>query len=172
MQQPRCLFAHGAGGFAQDRELAERMATALGLALDYPRLPDPSLPIQDAARVITDAWEAGSATVLIGHSFGGTATLHALPELEPGPHAVVLLAAPNWGPSGWDVQDYLPPPVPAGLTVQAHHCVDDEVVPVEHLDLNRAMLRGSRGWRHERGGHQFVGLSDQVAAIARVTTDR
>ncbi|OUC79990.1 alpha/beta hydrolase [Gordonia lacunae] len=51
----------------------------------------------------------------------------------------------------------------ASKGVALHHCVDDDVVPVEHLDLNAAVLPSATVHRHLAGGHQFDGLAGVLA---------
>mgnify|MGYP006977644120 FL=1 len=89
--------------------------------------------------------------------------MHVFGEARLAPRNAVLLAMPNWGPDGWDVPQYVFPGT-GSLLPSVHHCVDDDVVPVEHLDLNAAFLTSAPLHRHPVGGHQFDGLADVVAA--------
>ena len=52
---------------------------------------------------------------------------------------------PEWGPDGWDVPELALPEdaadrLPAGVGIELHHCLDDEVVAIEHLYLLAARL--------------------------------
>ncbi|MBD5830809.1 alpha/beta fold hydrolase [Janibacter melonis] len=56
-----------------------------------------------------DAWAACVRTALtpqvrtvVGHSFGGSTVLRMATEADLGVDHLVLLAAPDWGPKGWD----------------------------------------------------------------------
>lgn len=91
-------------------------------------------------------------------------------ESDPGIRRLILLAAPDWGPEGWDVPEFALPEdadaaLPADLQVELHHCLDDEVVPFDHLHqlaarLPRALVRYRR-----QGGHQFE--PPAIGAIVR-----
>jgi len=81
----------------------------------------------------------------------------------------VLLATPDWGPDGRDVDDYALPPdaeqrLASGLRIDLHHCVEDDVVPIDHLDLLSARLPRATVTRHGHSGHQFEG--DALEAVA------
>ncbi|MFW0786430.1 alpha/beta hydrolase [Gordonia sp. CPCC 206044] len=163
----RLLFLHGAGGFDEDRSLADGIAAALGATLDYPRLPDDDMTCaawSSAVRERLTEWPSG--TSLIAHSFGASILLHVLSEigLDHGNSPVALLALPNWGPRGWDIAEYaFRGPEPSRRLV-LHHCRDDAVVPFDHLALNVALLPSAGVRVHPSGGHQFEGLVGAIAA--------
>jgi predicted alpha/beta hydrolase family esterase len=113
------------------------------------------------------AWSAQIAAHLepefdpvVGHSFGGSTFLKMLTEADLGIARLVLLAAPDWGPDGWDVADYALPDdadqrLDPALRIALHHCRDDDDVPVDHLELLAVRLPNATVVRHRHGGHQF-----------------
>lgn len=165
----RILFLHGAGGFVEDRPLAEGFATVFEAALDLPRLPDDDLSVQAWSAIACEGLAAlGPDDLVIAHSFGATMLVHALGQagVEP-PRRALLLAMPDWSPDGWDVPQYaLRGPEPS-LALTLHHCRDDDEVPFSHLRLNAARLPSARVREHQVGGHQFAGLLDAIAADTR-----
>ncbi|UOG23315.1 alpha/beta hydrolase [Gordonia amicalis] len=170
MSRTHLLFIHGAGGFTDDRPIAAGLGTALDVPVDMPEFSSDDMSLQawaDPLRAWLSTMDADD--LLVAHSFGVSVLLHLLAEpAYAGPRRAVLLAMPNWGPDGWAMEEYDfagPPPRHAALSL--HHCVDDEEVPIGHLDLNASLLPDAQLHRHETGGHQFVGLVDDIAADAR-----
>lgn len=162
----RLLFVHGAGGYADDLTLAGALGEALSAEVEMPRMPDEDMSVEAWSRPIRQALAGlGPEDHLVGHSFGATILLHVLAATTPAPRRATLLAMPDWGPQGWDVEDYVPP-VPPATALDLHHCRDDEVVEIEHLALNTERLPGARAVVHDRGGHQFEGLAEAIAHVA------
>lgn len=163
----RLLFFHGAGGYVDDRPLAEGLAVALGVRLEMPTLPDEDMS--------NEAWAAPVralvATVapgdhVIAHSFGASVLLRVLADGPRVPAPVLLLAMPHWGPDGWDVADYAFTDAEPDAALMLHHCRDDQVVPFTHLAMNAALLPSARVRAHPVGGHQLVGLAEEIARDA------
>ena len=166
----RLLFIHGAGGFTDDRPIADGLGDALGLPVDMPEFSSDDMSLQAWADPLRARLSAmGADDLLVAHSFGASILLHVLAEPGyAGPKRAVLLAMPNWGPDGWAIEQYdFAGPPPRDVTMSLHHCADDEEVPIGHLDLNAAMLPGAQLHRHGTGGHQFVGQVGVVAADVR-----
>lgn len=162
------LFLHGAGGYEEDLLVADRLRGELGAGVSMPRLPEEDVSFAAWSTAIA-AHPGPSAETVVGHSFGGSVLLKMLTETDPGVRRLVLLAAPDWGPDGWDVADYALPDdaarrLPADLSVALHHCRNDDIVDVSHVDLLAARLPAAEVFRHDRGGHQFDG--DALAAVA------
>jgi predicted alpha/beta hydrolase family esterase len=162
----RLLFLHGAGGYDEDRLVADALGDALGMPVDLPRLPVEDMSYDAWARSVrTHLSAVGPTDVVVAHSFGASILMRVLAEGSPATLGrVTLLAMPDWTPGGWDVADYaFTGPVPAA-SLSMHHCRDDDVVPFDHLALHRARLPSAEVHEHARGGHQFEG---RIADIAR-----
>ncbi|WP_425838125.1 alpha/beta fold hydrolase [Microbacterium sp. PA5] len=159
------LFLHGAGGYAEDRVLADAIAAELGQPLTYPRFPEDDMSFDHQASLVRTALDAVSADdVVAAHSFGASILLRVLAERErETPRRVVLLAMPDWSPQGWDIADYaFTGPLPR-KDVSLHHCRDDEVVEFAHLALHAARLPRAAVHAYDSGGHQFDGLAHAIA---------
>lgn len=158
------LFVHGAGGFTVDRRLAEDLAEAVRADLLYPEFPADDVTVEAWSEPLGDALrrlDAGDA--LAAHSFGATVLLHALATVGQWSGPAHLLGTPDWGPRGWDVPEFaFHGPAPANA-LTLHHCTDDEVVPVEHLELVAAALPSAASFTYPTGGHQFEGRSADLA---------
>lgn len=164
----RLLFLHGAGGYDDDRPLADALALALAAELVLPRLPGDDLSYEGWARPIRGAIAGlDSGDAVVAHSFGASMLLNVLTERRVPVRRVLVLAMPDWGPDGWDVPDYaFNGPEPAvGLSL--HHCRDDDIVPIEHLAAHAVRLRRSFRHEHPTGGHQFEGALAPIIADLR-----
>lgn len=161
-------FIHGAGGYFDDRELADSLGAAVGAALDMPHIPEDDMSFEAWAAPVRRMVAAMSPDdLVIAHSFGASVLLRVLAEEpRPVPASAVLLAMPDWGPRGGDIAEYAfsgPEPV---QSMSLHHCRDDDVVPFRHLALNAALLPSARVHEYPSGGHQFNGLAATIAADA------
>lgn len=163
------LFLHGAGGYAEDRDLAERLAGGLGAVLEMPECPDEDMAHETWAGIARPAVAAlGPDDLVVGHSFGGSILLSVLAEATPAVRRGLVLAAPDWGPEGWDVAEHLPAGPPQGVRLSLHHCIDDEVVPVPHLQAVSALVPDAFTHEHPVGGHQFLHLERVLCEEARM----
>ncbi|MFF2487251.1 alpha/beta fold hydrolase [Microbacterium sp. NPDC058062] len=160
------LFLHGAGGYGEDRPLAEAIAVELGQPLKYPRFPDDDMSFDHQASPVRAALDAVSPEDLVAaHSFGASILLRVLAEREQEtPRRVILLAMPDWSPQGWDVADYAFTGPALGQDISLHHCRDDDVVEFAHLALNSARLTRAAVHAYDSGGHQFDGLAPAIAS--------
>lgn len=157
------LFLHGAGGFEEDGPLASRLAASIDADLVMPRMSDDDMSVESWASPIRRAVaDLGPDDLVAGHSFGGSILLRVLVERLWPVRRVHLLAMPNWGEDGWEVEEYDfdGPEPPQSLTL--HHCRDDAVVPFAHLALNTRVLPGAGVEVHATGGHQF---EDEVPVL-------
>ena len=103
----RILFLHGAGGYAEDRSMADGLGAALGVSVEYPRLPEEDMSVEAWSKPIRSLVAAlGPQDLVIAHSFAASILLHVLGAGDITPTRAILLAMPNWGPSGWQVADY------------------------------------------------------------------
>ncbi|MEI2640772.1 MAG: alpha/beta fold hydrolase [Tetrasphaera sp.] len=166
----RLLFVHGAGGYAEDGSLAAGIAAQLGADLVMPRMPNEDMSLTAWSESVRSALATlDTADVLVGHSFGASVLLHVLSGMATAPRRAVLLAMPDWGPDGWDVTEYAVTGPEPNATLTLHHCRDDDVVPFDHLARNAARLPSATVRQYPRGGHQFAGLSDAIAATAHAS---
>ncbi|QMW66590.1 alpha/beta hydrolase [Mumia sp. ZJ1417] len=162
------LFVHGAGGYRDDRVLADALGDVLRAPVDYPQLPDEDMSVEAWAGPLRERLAGLSADdVVIGHSFGATILQWVLPEDGWAPTRALLLAMPDWSPDGWDAAQYVYDGPEPRMRVSLHHCRDDEVVPYEHLALNAVRMPSARTVAHPAGGHQFVGLAGAIAEDVR-----
>jgi hypothetical protein len=159
------LFLHGAGGYADDQGIVAALRAGVGDEIRMPDLGDEDMSHAAWSAQIS-ALVAPDVDTVVGHSFGGSTVLKLLTETESETEhdvdRLVLLAVPDWGPDGWDVAEYaLPDDAEArlapGLGIELHQCLDDEVVPADHVDLLARRLPRATVVRHSRGGHQFDG---------------
>ena len=163
------LFLHGAGGWVEDQPMAAQLRTLSGQAVTMPRFPDEDMSAAAwRGEIARQLEELEAEPVIVGHSFGASmALLHSADgDLQgPRPLGMVLLATPFWGSEGWQAEYSLPAAarLPADLPLFLHHCADDDVVPVDHLDRHAHRLPQALIRRHESGGHQFQG---RMAAVA------
>ncbi len=146
------------------------MAAALRGHLDapvhYPRFSDEDMSYDAWRREVSGHLEAlGPHVAVVAHSFGASVALRHVLEDRPSLSALVLLAMPYWGTTGWDVAEYAPPAAfePPVVPIFLHHCRDDEEAPIDHLAHHVAALPGAAVREHETGGHQ---LSGRMAAVA------
>lgn len=162
----RLLYFHGAGGYVDDRPIAEGLAYRLGCDVQMPRIPDEDMSFEAWARIVReylDTMKSGDSVV--AHSFGASILLRVLAEKRQAlPSHAVLLAMPDWTSKGWDVEDYAFTGPEPEVTLALHHCRDDEVVPFDHLKLHAIRLPSASVHEHPSGGHQFVGVLDTIAA--------
>lgn len=165
----RLLFFHGAGGYVEDRRLADAVGASLGADVVMPRMPDEDMSVKAwAALVRAELGRLRPDDFLVGHSFGASILLVVLREPGRAPGLrVALLAMPDWGPDGWAVDEYVfDGPEPECL-VSLHHCRDDAVVPFSHLALNASRLPTAQVVAYVSGGHQLEGRAAEVAGWLR-----
>ncbi len=95
----RLLFVHGAGGFTDDRPIADGLGDALGVPVDMPEFSGDDMSLQAWADPLRARLSAMAPDdLLVAHSFGASILLHVLAEAGyAGPKRAVLLAMPNWG---------------------------------------------------------------------------
>lgn len=159
------LLIHGAGGFTEDRVIADGLGNSLGLDVDMPEFSDEDMSFEAWAGPIRALLsELDPEDIVVGHSFGASILVRVLGEgVSFAPKKAVLLAMPDWSEEGWAVADYSFAGPEPEVALSLHHCRDDEVVPIEHLTLHRRFLPSARFVEHASGGHQFDGV---IAAVA------
>ena len=172
----RVLFAQGAGPGTHDEwddKLAGSLRAALGpsYSVIYPRLPGEEDPKPAAWKhALRDEFgKLCDGDVLVGHSFGGTMLMLALgaePSIRPA--ALILLAAPFYGPGGWTGKALELPPrfadrLPGGMSNRLYHGTHDESVPLAHLGLWAEAIPDAVTTAIPNGKHQFDGDLTRVA---------
>ncbi|HEX5970045.1 MAG TPA: alpha/beta fold hydrolase [Intrasporangium sp.] len=170
------LFLHGAGGYADDQAIADRLRKGLTEEVLMPHLSDEDMSYAAWSAQIASHFEPDVKAV-VGHSFGGTTFLKMLTQADLRITRLVLLAAPDWGPEGWAVADYeLPSDVDQRLDprlrLELHHCLDDDIVPAGHLELLAARLPRAIVVPHPHGGHQFEGDALDAVIQTLMSPDR
>jgi predicted alpha/beta hydrolase family esterase len=164
----RMLFVHGAGGYLDDKPLADGISSVLGLERDMPEFADDDMSFEGWATPLRRKLdELGPDDRVVAHSFGATVLVRVLAEKPRRLRSAVLLAMPDWSPRGWDVPGYALGSTEPETVLSLHHCRDDDVVPFEHLARNAALLPSARTTVHATGGHQFLGAEADIAADIR-----
>lgn len=159
----RLLFLHGAGGYDDDQPLARALGESVGATVELPRLPDEDMSVAAWATPIRERLSTlGKQDLLVAHSFGASTLLQVLAQLDRLPMRATLLATPDWGPDGWDIAEYVFAGPEPRTAVSLHHCEDDEIVPVDHLERLAALLPRARVSRYPTGGHQLVGQESPI----------
>lgn len=151
------LFIHGADGFDEDAALVHILRRVLDAEVQMPRLRENDMSHASWSAQISEHLSPDIDT-LVAHSFGGSTALRMLVEDGLPVARLIVLAAPDWGPDGWDVADYAlqgDATSPGGVLLELHHCADDEIVPAEHLNHLAQRLPDATIVRHPEGGHQF-----------------
>lgn len=170
------IFIHGGGEgiYAYDEPLVTSLLAVLGepYHVIYPPMPTPNQPDYDAWKttILQQIDEAKGDVVLVGHSFGASILVKVLAEevIAKRISGVFLLAAPYWSAPDWEVDAYalsdgFADALPVNLPITMYHCQDDEVVPIEHLEMYMRRLPRATIHKLDNGGHQF---NDDLAAVA------
>ncbi|HOY12313.1 MAG TPA: alpha/beta hydrolase [Saprospiraceae bacterium] len=162
------LFLQGGGGqddYDEDAKLVESLRSSLGLGytIHYPLLTDSDEPdfgrikqIENAISIIEDE------IILVGHSLGASMILKYLSEdpIKIKITGIFLIATPFWdGHEEWvngiklkeNFADNLPKDIPIFL----YHCVDDSIVPIEHLEIYTQKMPNAVICKLDSGDHHF-----------------
>ena len=176
------LFIQGSGAGTHDEwddKLVDSLRAGLGPGYEvrYPRMPDeddPSVATWVPA-IRREVAMLADGAVVVGHSIGATLLVHAL-ETQPPDRplgAIVLLAAPFVGRSGWQVDDFevtdetggrLPPGVP----VDVFFGMEDDTVPRSHAGLWAAAIPQARLHPLAERDHQLGNNLGEVADVITV----
>lgn len=179
--QTAVVVIHGAGTQENGRgsgSLVSHLRGALEAShvVVSPAMPAPGNPTYRAWKAALDRvlQSVDGPFVLVGHSLGGSVLLKYLAEERPAPpvRALFLVAAPYWGSTDWESDEFVLRPgfadsLPPNAAVFLYHSRDDDVVPSAHAErygaeIPRAVLRLVDGRGHEFRG----GLPELVADLA------
>src|SRR5262245_33697205 len=115
-----------------------------------------------------------NGAIVAGHSVGGTILINVLAESTPrgALDAIVLIAAPFIGKSGWPSDDItsqmdLAARLPAAVPVFLYHGEADDDVPVAHVELYAEAIPGARVRRLAGRDHQLNNDLSEVASDIR-----
>jgi predicted alpha/beta hydrolase family esterase len=185
--QRTVLFVQGAGEGTYDEwdcHLVKSLEDALGpdFTVTYPRMPgevDPDFAVW-MATLQREMSKLRDGDILIGHSAGGTCLIQTLAAESVGfsPGAVILLAAPFFGPGGWQADgvpsgEALGSALPPDMAISLWHGDADEIVPHDHAELYARALPRSKLHLVPGRDHQFNNdLRDVAADVRRLTPER
>jgi len=178
------LFIQGGGAGAHDdwdSKLVANLAQKLGQAYDirYPRMPNEADPSYPAWRTALKQQIAAldDASIVVGHSVGGTILINALAEQPPARKlaGVFLISAPFVGPGGWPSEDIKPSRdlgarLPRATPIYFYHGSEDATAPCAHVDLYKQAIPNARVRKLEGRDHQLNDdLSEVAADITRIS---
>ena len=175
------LFVQGAGEDVHDHwdnQLVDSLRSELGPDYDihYPVMPNEADPQYAAWKQALErelaALEPGA--VVVGHSVGGTILINVLADQTPQPRlgAICLISAPFIGEGGWERHDIEPRSdiaarLPRDVPIFLYHGLDDDTVPVVHVELYARALPGAHGRRLANRDHQLNNDLTEVASHIR-----
>lgn len=160
----------GRGAYAEDMPLADfvRGLVPDPAAVSYPRLEGLELEWTDW-QLIRRELEAALAGLadggqVVAHSFGGTALLKLLSEAVTAPriNGLFLIAVPymcedgDWSSSDFAVCDDFATGLSDCGDIRLYHSKDDDIVPVDHVNLYAAKLPQAAVHILDGHGHQFT----------------
>lgn len=175
------LFAHsggeqeGPGNGSHD--LVEWLRKSLGekYEISYPKIEDPEAPTYKMweAMLETEFSKLDEESILIGHSLGGSMLLKYLSENDSDIKigGIFLVATPWWGEQGWDMDEFklkkdFQKLLPAISSVHFFHCMNDPIVPIEHMKLYQGILPNAVVHELNCNSHAFTdGLPELVENI-------
>jgi uncharacterized protein len=164
----------GEGAYDEDIKLAASLRETLGAGYDvrYPRMPNEGDADCGAWKqlIAEELMRAGSA-VLVGHSIGASIVARYLADGAPKAalSGAFLIAAPFWHDHEfWHWKEAeLPQDIgerlPTGVPIFFYHGIDDEFVPVAHLDMYAKLIPQAVVRRLPGRNHQ---LNDDLSEVA------
>jgi predicted alpha/beta hydrolase family esterase len=170
------LFIQGGGEGAHqvDKELVSSLRHRLGMEYDirYPRMPEEESAGYEAwkARILKELAALEGKVILVAHSVGSSILLKYLSEenVEKSVAGVFLIAAPYWGPEGWQLDDFTFDERHAskrleGIPLFFYHSRDDDTVPFAHLSKHAENFPQATIREFDERGHQFNNDLSEVA---------
>ena len=175
------LFAHSAGdqGAAgkgsYDLVINLQNSVGSGYQIQYPIVSQPNEPTYARWKTLLEREFRKIKTdiILIGHSLGGSMLLKYLSEEKTTvPIAgLFLVAIPQWSQDGWNAKEFALKPdfaqrLPAIGSIHFFHCMNDPIVPFQHLNFYQKFLNEAVFHALECGDHAFAqGLPELTKAI-------
>jgi predicted alpha/beta hydrolase family esterase len=180
------LFIQGGGAGAYDEwddKLVESLRRELGGGYEvrYPRMPDESHPgyARWSTAIRREMADLDDGAVVAGHSVGATILVNALAEQSPGRRlgAIVLIAAPFVGESGWPSDEFELPSdlgakLPPGVRVHVFHGLRDEIAPPSHAGLYALAIPQAQVRQLSGRDHQLNNDVSEVAEAVRINRPR
>jgi predicted alpha/beta hydrolase family esterase len=170
------LFIQGGGEGAheEDRKLAASLQDALGGEYEvvYPKMPEQESLGYEAwkAQISKELAALEGPVILVAHSVGSSILLRYISEegIEKPLAGIFLIAAPYWGPGGWQADEFTLDEARAskllkGLPIFFYHSQDDEVVPFAHLAMHAEKFPQATVREFDGRGHQF---NNDLSAVA------
>jgi predicted alpha/beta hydrolase family esterase len=171
------LFIQGGSG-KEDHEADAKLVTSLRETLGkpytvhYPLLSNQSSPDFGRRKQIgKEISLIKSDIILVGHSLGASMLLKYLSENEVKKKivGVFLISTPFWsGDEDWKqglkLREDFPDTLQKNIPIFLYHCLDDEVVPFEHLSIYAQKLPQATVREIASGGHQ---LNNNLSVVAK-----
>jgi uncharacterized protein len=172
-----CVFIQGGGG-TEDYQADAKFVTSLRKALEeaytghYPLLSDESSPdFGRKEQICKEISLINGKIILVGHSLGASMLLKYLSENEDKKAiaGIFLISTPIWsGGEDWKqglkLHEDFPVQLPNDIPIFFYQCLDDEVVPFEHLSLCTQKLPQATVREIAIGGHQ---LSNNLSLVVK-----
>ena len=171
------LFIQGAGegAYEEDEKLAVSLQDELGAEYEvlYPMMPEEESAGYEEwkAQISKELAVLDDKVILVGHSVGTSMLLKYLSEknVDKSIAGIFLIAAPYWGPGGWQVDEFTLDEGQAAKLLEAlpvffYHSRDDDIVPFTHLARHAEKFPGATMREFDGRGHQFNNDLSEVAA--------
>lgn len=169
------LFIQGAGGFEEDKKLANSLQAHLGsdYQVHFPAMPDennPKYPVWKEA-IAQELAKLDGPLILGGHSLGASLMLRYVAEekIAQPITGLFLVATPFWDANDPDLAEYaladdFASHLPKNLPIFFYHSRGDEWVPFEHMAMYADKLPNATTRDFDGRGHQFNDDLSEVAA--------
>ena len=170
------LFIQGGAGdedHAADVQLVASLKASLGkdYVVHYPHLPNEESPDFGRIKQIdNEIARIKGVIILVGHSLGASMLLKYVSEKRDQKNiaGLFLISTPFWsGDEDWKQELKLPKDfaekIPKHIPVFLYHSMDDEEVPIRHLDIYAEHLPQATIRKITTGGHQ---LNNDLSVVA------
>jgi uncharacterized protein len=170
--EKQIIFAHsggpqgkpGRGSYDFVQWLRNRLGD--GYRIYDPVIEDPDAPTYEMWQEMFDREfpRLTDPVFLIGHSLGGSTLLKYLSEetCELQIAGLFLVAPPFWGKGGWEAEEFalrdnFSKTLPTIPEIHLYHCLNDPVVPVEHVDFYQKLIPNASIHKLNGDDHAFSG---------------